>query len=181
MKILFLTSLLLVSPAFSHMHGYAGQGAGLVAFAWNFAEITAHGLELAGYKPIYKSTCGCCTPPPQGARHSHGTSKIERAYHIIELATHGINMFDVTAKMSDSVSESIEEYISPVLISASAFSFNAAVIFYRLFDAKKQFTLGRTNSRQLAYGFGLWGLIDAAMHMSSIYISLVDNSDSLAS
>lgn len=177
MKTWFLALLLLAAPAFSHnMHGHAGQGAGALTLLWNLAEIGAHVLEFAGYKQsFYKSTCcGCSALTP----HSHGASRIEQAYHVIELVTHGVNMFDVTAKMSESVSESIEEYVSPVLISGSAIVFNAGVIIYRIFDAKKQFALAQSNSKPLGYAFVLWSLFDAAMHTGSIYIAVSDSGSS---
>ncbi len=174
MKSLFLVAILLSSQVDAHSHAPINStlesAAGWSSLVWNGAELGFHAAELFGFKPALKPPCthSSCNGHP----HVGGGSKIAQAYHIVELTTHGLNLFDTTAKMFDSVSETIEEYCPPAFISASAFAFNTAVIAYRIFDAKKLLEVARSEPTNLAaYGFTLWGLIDAVGHAASIYMA----------
>lgn len=183
MKKLLLTLALVSSQVYAHGHhhpvhvnGTIDSVAGWSSLLWNGLELSFHGAELAGFKPTIKPPCSGCPKRASHALKAILPSKFEKAYHIIELSTHGLNLFDTSAKMSDTVSDTIEEYISPIVLSSTTLAANLGVIAYRLYDSRQLLKVVRSelaeSTRLQAVAFILWGLIDACGHISSVYMAM---------
>lgn len=144
-----------------HLNGTAQSAAGFSALVWNGIELAMHSAELMGLKPVCAHGCS----------HGHGSS-LEKAYNVIELATHGLNLFETSAQFWDSFAEGVENYVPATVSSSSALLFNLGVVGYRILDSKKQFETIRSNpSRIRSYIFQTWSIVDMIGHLSSIYIA----------